>query len=130
MYRYVLCANVRWQAFNLGFFAMAMSSCTRAISDKSLVSVKFPEATTIASKATAQSQIVGALATSKWQLTASSPTQLNCFVVSVKMPEASHGVTCSNLAGALGTTDLLFGGFPQTLPQKLKSLLVQTAKFP
>jgi hypothetical protein len=89
-----------------------MSSCTRAVSDKSKVTIQFPAASSEASKVTAHSSMVGALAT-KWQLPA--PTQgnrINCYVIAVTLPEGSQPISCNRTSSDAGKADLFFGGFP------------------
>lgn len=98
------------KTFYLAVFAVTLSSCTRAVSDKTRVTVVFPDSAATSSNLK-PSQSVGALATSKWQLAIPAASNLNCFVVTVKIPEENHGITCNNLSGALGTVDLIFGGF-------------------
>jgi hypothetical protein len=90
---------------------LILTSCTRATSDKSQVTIKFPEATSASSKVS--SKLVGALST-KWQLASpSTKTDVNCYALAVKLSEGTHSISCSSSAAvSVLSADMIIGGFP------------------
>ncbi|MCC2680432.1 MAG: hypothetical protein K0R29_3008 [Pseudobdellovibrio sp.] len=95
-----------------------ITGCTRSVSDKSKVTVKFPtqDESASSSKTVVQSlsQNVGALAGTKWGLPVPANVRsLNCFALSVKAPDLKNAITCSTLAGSSGLTDNIYGVFKE-----------------
>jgi hypothetical protein len=97
-----------------------VASCTREVSDKSTLTIQFPnseDGNSSSSQKTEKLQIsqnVSALATSdsKWGLP--SPTsfsQINCFAIAVRTPEVPAAIKCTSLYGATQETDYFVGLF-------------------